>query len=293
MSTEGSDLSIRPAAADWQEWQRQCAARRCSATTCANLHRFGQARFYTYCRRYAGGIDDAQNRSGTYSCSLQQGDAWHLLEVHCHVGRNRAGKSYKQWLFARAVDAPSWTAAIEAGVTLLLRDVVRAHLRREHSARLMTSLDAAHSSGQENPAWSLAELLPDPVPPLSGLEKREMRELAAKLAQQYVAQMSALERAVLVAGVFGIPFVHPGLQNCCQRKKSTLASTYQRVLKELAAHVRDWYPEECMSHCVDALRAVIKKLAEMILLEKMLDQDTADFFMSQGIIVIPDKDESA
>ncbi len=290
MDTESSYSAIRPAAADWQEWRRECAADRCSPSASANLKRFGKVRFATYCRRYASTTGDSQPLNKDF-VSPEQDAAWHLLETHCHVGRNRAGKSYKNWLFARAVGAANWSAAIEAGATLLMRDVVRGHLRREHSARFMCSLDAAHDADASGQAWSLAELIPDSTDPLSGIEEREMQELAINLAHQQCAHLSALERVVLVASAHKIPFNHIGLQHCCGRKKSTLATTYQHVLKELAARIRTVYPEQSAALCVAMLRFTIAKLVKQIIIEKMLDDRATCFFMSQGIESIAGKDD--
>lgn len=277
-------------AADWQEWQSRCAADRCGVEVRDRLKRFGAARFEFYCRRYAGAIGHAQTTVADLRLAESK-DAWHLLETRCHVGRHRSGKSYKQWLFARAEDCRDWTSVVEAGATLLMRDVVRANLRQEHHAHFMRSLDAAQSSTDGQHTWNLAELIPDPTGPWAELEQREAEAFGMQLAAEFIDQLSLRERILVVARSVDVSFYDRRLQHCCGCSKSSLAYAYRHVLLKLGHRIREQGPDEETDHCLHVLHWTLEKLVELILDKKLLDEEAARFFKEVGVVVTLDEGE--
>lgn len=105
----------------------------------------------------------SDEQQGPHRFASDAEDGWHRFETHLLLKNTRGGKRYKDWLFARAehVEWHPWDA-IQGGATLLLRDVVREYLRREHAPDRVTSLHRPVGMvGDSN--VTLEELLPGAI----------------------------------------------------------------------------------------------------------------------------------
>ncbi|MCF7838281.1 MAG: hypothetical protein K9N49_06590 [Candidatus Marinimicrobia bacterium] len=226
--------------AAWQAWRAACAVDLCDAETAAMLRRFGAVRFARLLERYAG----ESGGLGRVSFAVDAREAWHLLETHTQVGRTRAGKRYKDWLFARARYQPAeWLRLVEAGAELLLRDAVREYLRREHLTVFMESLhqplgDAAHAG------YTLEDLLPSPGDPMDELAEREWREVARREAACFFPTLSAPERIGLWARLQGFNLTDPDVAQWAGVAKSMLSCTHRACVERLCRHLKRAYPDE-------------------------------------------------
>lgn len=220
----------------WREWKKRCAAGLCREDNAALLRRFGSLRFATFMKRYAASIG---RREEGVRLALDV-DGWHLLETHARAATNRAGKRYKDWLFARAdAQEGEFVEALEVGATLLMRNVAREHLRAEHAPAFMTSIHRPVGVG-----GTLEDLLPDHLDPHDAMAEREWVELAARHAGVWVDELDARQRLALWARARGIPFSNARLRKRARCTEAVLHKTYQRLMHQLAAMIKKTYPDE-------------------------------------------------
>ena len=232
----------------WRAWKRVCAVDLCDAETAAVLRAFGRARFALYLRRSGQPVPEAR-------------EAWHLFESTCQVSGTRAGKRYKDWLFARAraMEVP-WLEAIESGASLLMRSVVREFLRREHSPSFMQSLQQPVGGG----ALSLEELLPDPSASASDIDDDSLRAMARELAGRLLPTMDKTERALVWAKVHDIPFTDPRLINKTRLGRSVLHEQFGLFMARLTDLVRARHPKETNSVTTSLIIFTLMALGEML-----------------------------
>ncbi len=232
------------------------------------LRAFGASRFRAALRRLGHTI-------GHYGVELQvaeAADAWHLLETQARVGANRAGKRYKDWLFERADrTGDGWTAAVEAGASLLMRDVVRETLRRNYAPAFMTSLQRPIAGDDVQPS-ALEDLLPDPVDPCDALSEREWRALADQHAAAVYPGLSSRQRIAMWGRSQGLALDDPRLLDWTQSSKSLLYKQYLVGVKFVASHIARSHPDEpaaAQRHmALYTLAALEKILSEKIFVEK-------------------------
>lgn len=237
----------------WREWKRTCAAGLCSAETVSSLHRFGAHRFRYFMNR----LNVHARSSGGALYHPEFSDGWHLLETHARVNKTRSGKLYKTWLFERArQQGGDFTAALESGATLIMRDAVREHLRKECAPPFMTSLNRP-LTGPSGSTYTLEDLLPDEVNPADVVAEREWKDLASRHARELFKELGPREHAVLWARARGIFFHDARLQRKLKCSESLLYKIYQAVLHALGQHLKTHYPGEsadaltrlaCMTH---------------------------------------------
>jgi hypothetical protein len=231
-----------PSFQHWQEWRELCALGRCAPETQACLEHFAQARFQLLVARYAHRTGVEEVRSLT--AAMKPRDSWHLLESRFVANRTRRGKSYKDWLFARLRNSPDRPLdVVQGGATLIMRDAVREHLRREFAPPRTRSLDQPVRSAAGTPV-TLAELLPDEQHVAEQAAQREYLRLAEAQAEAVFEESSRRERALLLARGLGISFNSSALEELLGRKKSVLSQAYRRFVEGLAARIRRLYPEE-------------------------------------------------
>lgn len=235
-------------AEDWRAWKKACAADLCAPETAASLRRFGAVRFAGCVRR--AGHPKASTR-----------DPWHLLETHCQVSRTRAGKRYKDWLFARAEGTAEgtgneWASCVEGGASLLMRAAVRDFLRGEVAPSFMTSLDKPIGNG----AISLADLLPDPAIRQGGLDEAEIETLAGHMADTISLSLSKVDLVLLWARTHGISFADPKVVKMTRQGKTVLYERFQEVIEGVSRDLRKELPREDAGVVRDLLLKTVMKL---------------------------------
>lgn len=222
----------------WQMWRQRCALALCNPEAGYDLRGFAYNRFLRYWRRYGGedlGLPSAEQ-------------AWHGFESYLALGRRRSAKACKEWLFARGGGVTTLNQ-VQGGATLVMRDVVREQLRREHSPRWMQSLDkplgAARANDGNGP--TLADLIPEPHDCFADLERREFRSLAAAEAEAAFDALNRRERLALTASRAGLSLAHPAVVSAAGCSKSSLYNAFNSGLRKLADRVQRRFARESSS----------------------------------------------
>ena len=170
---------------DWCQWKARCALGLCDRPTQGRLATFAMQRLRRYARRASGltNLIDGADRRLPHDAA----QAWHLFETHALAVLTREGKAYKEWLFARTQntgDAPC--DVVEAGASLMLRDVARRFLMNECLRPGTRSLDAP-VTGSVDETLTYRDLLPDAMTPADTLAARELDMMAAQEACKRVS----------------------------------------------------------------------------------------------------------
>lgn len=228
------------AVACWIEWKQRCALDLCSAAARTALRSFAGAR----CQNFARKCRETGRADGAAPPLLAAADAWHLLETHLVVKTDAAGKRYKDWLFARVAGRAGQAAldAIQGGATLIMRDVVREHLRREYSPREFTSLNAPLSDGDV--PLTLEDILPGGADPADEAGQREIERLAGEHASGFFREMSRRERVALLARELGLSLAHPAVARAAGCGKSMLCAAFRESVTRVAARLLADYGRE-------------------------------------------------
>lgn len=225
----------------WLEWKRTCALDLCSEGTKAVLLEFAVSRFRLMARRCARKTN--LGLSGLVA-DIDPLRAWHLFETHMAVRVTKRGKRYKNWLFARAATGPdSPMPAVEGGATLIMRDVVREHLRREHSPSGVVSLQQPIeiANGSTVP---LGDLVPGSSHPADEAARREYEELAGQRAEELFSDLTDRERLVLLARRLGVSLAHRGLVAMAGCGHATLYAAYRSLVNWLGCRMKTEYPDD-------------------------------------------------
>jgi len=217
----------------WGEWKEKCAFGLCGPETQGTLLAFAETRFRRYLRR-------AIPPSQVDALMQSPRNAWHLFETHLVTGTNRCGKSYKQWLFARAGGDAAVPDTIEGAAALLMRDVVREFIRREHSPAMMTSLDGLADAGFET---DVSQLLPARLTPADETCWREQESQAIAEARDWVQQITDRERMALLGKAAGIPFSHDAMTRLAACGKSSLSTAYRDLVVRVGERTRKTHPD--------------------------------------------------
>ena len=231
--------------ANWQEWKDKCALALCAEDTRGQLPGFVHSRFSHFAQAYAG-TTNAGTASGLIPSS---GEAWHRFETHFQLHDSPGGKKYKEWLFAR-METRGYSAqeSVEAGASLLIRDVVREYLRREHSSRRMVSIShgVAGCSG-EGETLSVEDLLPGTLDTTRAVEERELDAMARSDAEGAFARLNRRERVALLAHAAGMSLAHPEAVKAAGCGRSALNAAFHSALTGIAACTRECHPREAAS----------------------------------------------
>ena len=229
-----------PSIEDWLQWKQRCALALCDPDTQSALQDFVCHRFQNYLEFYQKELSSDPDMRATSPAS----DAWHSFETYFYLNQTRHGKSYKSWLFARGLDSshplsPS-LPAVESGVSLLLRDVVRERLRHEASPRRVRSLHDPVCVSTDNVPVTLEDLLPAAVDMDRQVEQHELEQLASII----INALSRRERIALLARECQMSCAHPSILKTAGCGKSMLAAAHLSALRRVAQYVRDVYPDE-------------------------------------------------
>lgn len=238
--TEAVEKSVA-AATCWVEWKQTCALSLCSGHTQHSLQRFAGLRFRTHTRRYAYTTGEGQHGEAP---ALAPPDAWHLFETHLVAGSTRQGKRYKDWLFARTEGSSDpFLDVIQGGATLIMRDVVREHLRKECLPANTVSIQEPLSHG-EGESLTLEDLLPGAPDPTDEVAQREWSRLADRHAHRAFTDTTSRERMVLAARMLGISLAHPAVESVTGRRKSVLSTTLRALVERVGERIKVEYPDE-------------------------------------------------
>ena len=213
----------------WRHWYRWCAASRCTPSEQAFLRGFVARRWYRWVQKL--GWDAAGIRLPS------DDELWHRFEAHLLVGSSRARRVYKRWLFARAVgqSGATWQATIEAGATLILRDVVRRWYRDEQPRRDHVSLDAPLP---DCPHLTLADLLGSSPSPEDELDADQVERWASGFAQRHFERASRPARVGLLLRALDRPLYGPQAERMAGCGKTKLHGDLQKFVRSLAADVQ-------------------------------------------------------
>ncbi len=246
---------MSPTLAHWMEWRARCALQRCGAATTAALRGFAWLRFRRFACAALGAGAGAPRTPSAAEC-------WHLLETQLAVGRNRAGRRYKEWLFDRlegASDPP--LDVIQGGATLLLRSVARQFLASETSPDGTLYLDAATPGGDDQ-GPPLASLLPAPAD--ETLERHELTAHAATVAERVFSDIEPRTRLILLAKRLGLPLYHPAVLATARVSRSRASEIWRAVYRQVAGETRRLFPAEPADFQLRLACAAAAHLGEMI-----------------------------
>jgi len=229
-----------PRTKDWTEWKRRCALGACCAETQAALQKFAAARFDRNVRRY---LQNTNLRDGR-TVQVPARDAWHLLESHLTVRKNRRGKRYKDWLFARVARFDGKLAeALRSGVSLLMRDVVREYLRSEFSRFGTLSIDQP-LSGVGDGSLTVAEMLPGEIDPTQLVVQHEYEALASSHAQRIFTKSTGRQKVALLAKELGVSLASPAVTRAAGCGSSMVNRAYRDFVKRVGELLQDVYPDD-------------------------------------------------
>ena len=227
------------ALAGWTEWHEMCALARCADTTCRQLQSFAMTRFRRMVRVHVAGPLGARTSALIPSVD----DVWHLFESHLVVRGTSRGKRYKEWLFARtAITRDNALDVIEAGATLIMRDVVREYRRRELPWDRSVSMD--QPVGGDAGDLTMHDLLPGTTDPVEEIGRREYERLSRRHAQDLFGGMPVRARVALLARGLGLPLSHGEVAKAAGCGKSALNVTFREVMKTAAEALRSQYPSD-------------------------------------------------
>ncbi len=261
-----------PELKQWREWTVQCALGLCAAETRAELRAFVSLRF----RHYARKCCFLTNADDPVQLFPSPADAWHLFESRLRLHQSPAGKSYKQWLLARGGEGAD-RALMESGVSLLVRDVVREYLRREHMPRTFGSLEQP-VPGLTGEAVSLRELLPGDADTAATVEQRELDALAETCARDVMDRLSRREQVALLARETGRSITDPAVLQAAGCGKSELSRAYHKALETLASHVRSRFRQEDREHCAAIACATLEWVKALLSPEISWESGAAQSF---------------
>ena len=261
-----------PELKQWREWAAQCALGLCAAETRAELRAFVSLRFRHYARKCCF-LTNADDPMQLFPSSI---DAWHLFESRLRLQQTRAGKSYKQWLLARGGEGAD-RALMESGVSLLVRDVVREYLRREHMPPAFASLEKP-VAGLTGEAVSLRELLPGGSDTTATVEGRELERLSAACARDVAGRLAHRERIALLARETGRAITDPAVLRAAGCGKSELSRAYRKALQTIAGHVRSRFRQEDREHCAAIACATLERVKALLLPEISWESGAAQSF---------------
>lgn len=240
----------------WCEWKRVCALGGCGAAAQTHLHGFAHHRFHLLARRVSGQLV-AADRVPASVADLPAATAWHLFESHLEITHTRAGKRYKDWLFARLREGESRPlGVIEAGATVIMRDVVREYLRQTCSTGRF-SLQAPLADGEGVPL-TLEDLLPGGEDPVADVARAEYPALAARLAQEEFATLPHRLRVAVFARGLGLGFQRADVEKAAGCRKSMLSAGYASFRQVLRERVARQFADEGPAGIADLLLRVLQ-----------------------------------
>lgn len=226
---------------NWREWKERCALALCGEDTGRVLTGFVHARFVRFVEAYIR----TTNAGSPMAVTPDARESWHRFETHFRLHARPGGKSYKEWLFSQPEGRDYLPQeSVEAGASLLVRDVVREYLRREFSADWMVSTGERVSIHGGNSAPTLEELLPGAADTAGDIEARDMEQAVRADAEAALFRLDRRERIALLAREAGMSLAHPEALKAAGCGKSALNDAFHSALTAIAGLVRERHPCE-------------------------------------------------
>jgi len=250
----------------WEMWRERCALALCTDVAQHDLRGFAFDRFRRHLRKLHPSLSPPPAET-----------AWHAFESHLALGHTRPAKAWKEWLFARGGTQPTLDC-IQGGATLVMRDVVREHLRREYSPGWLLSLDRPIGShaDSEGATLSLDDLLPDPHDAAAPVEQRELQELADSLYPRIGTDLPWREQIAITVHHAGKALSHEAVTQAAQCGKSSLCNALQHGLQRLAQRLKNTVPQESTTTHIELAGLLIEKIRENTML--FLETEYPDLF---------------
>lgn len=236
---------------NWQMWQERCAAARCTPAAQRDLAGFAFDRFRRCLQKVRPSF-----------APPSAPDAWHAFETHLALGRTRATKAWKAWLFARGGAHPTLDC-IQGGATLIMRDVVQSHLRHEHHPEWMVSLDAPvnRAADRQDGATALEDLLPAAADPLAEVDAHDRQSLVDQLLADVIDHLSPREKIVLTVHHAGKTLSHRTVTAAARCGKSTLCNALYKSIQQMADWLQQALPQESSATRMQVAQGLIEQIA--------------------------------
>ena len=264
---ENGPGTLQPRLEDWVAWKTHCARALCDEDTQNRLARFAHSRFGIQLQRQ---LAVTNLRDGdAYQQRPSPDDAWHQFESYAAITQTREGKRYKEWIFARirhADDNP--VNVVQSGATLIMRSVVRNHLRQEYARRSTVSFDLPVGDG----SLTVGELLPGSADPVNAVAKREYEELAQSHAERIFESLSRRERIGLFAKYRGIHLDDPEILIAAGCGKSVLSQAVRDLLVRMRVELTREYEDDGTDAIMAFSALVLQQLELRIFLWKKSEQ---------------------
>lgn len=227
---------------NWQQWKAKCALGLCDKTVKRELRGFVSAKFTHFVRMYT----DSERAQAPAVSMMPAAEAWHRFETHFRLHHSPAGKSFKAWLFTRKnTRGYSVRETVEAGATLLVRDVVREYLRREYSdPRMVSYSEGTGGISPDDQPLSVVELLPCQSDTTMMVEERDLDELARMESLAAFAQLDRKQRVALLVHQAGLSLGHPMAIKAAKCSGATMYNAFRSTLAGIAALARSRYARE-------------------------------------------------
>jgi len=230
--------------ADWEAWRRACALDLTPEAARRELISFLARRFFSGVRKAAA--DMPLNRVPEDAVCAALFESW------CALNGRRDGKAYKAWLFARGDQSPD---AVESGVSLLMRKVVREWLMMERPPAAERSLQ----EGLGRSGMTLEDLLPDPADDFLLLDEAGWR---ARRLGEIRRALKRPQRVALAARTRGLPFTHPAVIAAAGVRHAMLARHYRNLVLKLGDAIRQDFPGIPAAAALGLFRRCLDELAE-------------------------------
>ncbi|MCC5848907.1 MAG: hypothetical protein JJU29_12530 [Verrucomicrobia bacterium] len=235
-----------PQLTHWQTWHRLCALGRMPETERQVLVEFMGNRFLTVVRRL--------DRPEVMLRMPPPRDRAHAFEIWCALHERREGKRYKDWLLHRG---DRKLGAIESGVSLLMRKVVREWVAVEFPRHPQLSLDAP--LGDAN--FTMQSLLPAPSKDELPTEAREWLQ---REVPKLISEMMPLQRVCVSARAQGRVLSDPKVCAAANAGKTTLHKQYREWIHHLGETILDAFPDfsedERLNFTLETLHQVEKAI---------------------------------
>ncbi len=253
---------------NWQAWRKTCALALCTDSAQRDLRGFAFEKFRRRLQKMPLAL-----------AAPAATEAWHAFETHLALGKTRTAKAWKQWLFARGGTNPTLDC-IQAGATLIMRDVVREYLRREHAPSWIKSLDAPvarNNSADATNAYTAADLLPEAADPLETLDTHEHQKLAQELQASAGKLLSVRHTISLTVYHNGKALYHPSVLAVASCSKSSLCNALHQALKILATLVNTKLANDCQHTRMHVAAALIEFICKNTL--QLLETSHPELFL--------------
>ncbi len=214
-------MKVDPA---WSEWRQACAFSLLNEESRGRLHIVVAHRFRSRIRLL--------NAKGAGIPQLDDAECAHLFESWCALHQRRDGKRYKDWLLTRGDQDQD---AVESGVLLLVRNVVREWVRTQHHSVAEVSLDAPI---REASGLSLRELLPSHASERS----EEQQGWMSSQIPHLLSGMKDVENAACWVRARGWVYSHPQARESTGFAKTALHQAHRGLLTRVAEQVKDAFP---------------------------------------------------